>query len=268
MEKIFEWYLEVKDTDLAEEMLISEDFFNYAVENEADEKRIILYTDNEEFVDKVVTRLQAKIFKKNITYSKDWFRYLAMKPFRILNKVWIDPTGKFQVDDGIVIKMRPSAAFGTGDHPTTMLCAEFLERYLKNSCSVLDVGCGTAVLSIIAKKLGARKVTALDNDPVAVEVAQGFVRENNVEVDIIVSDLLNGVNGEYDIVVANIVTPVIIELLNQIHKVSKKGETVLIISGIPVKDEQRIVEEIQNKEFVILMDGEKAGWKVFAVKIC
>lgn len=89
--------------------------------------------------------------------------------------------------------MKPSAAFGTGDHPTTKLVAQLMYNYLKSGDRVLDVGCGTGILSIIAKKLGAKKVVAVDNDPTAVEIASEFSRINRVRIEVKLSNLLDNV---------------------------------------------------------------------------
>ncbi|MFN4189384.1 MAG: 50S ribosomal protein L11 methyltransferase [Pseudothermotoga sp.] len=262
-----EWHLLTDCIEVLEEELISRDFFNYAVEYMANGTRVILYTEDEDFVKNIIEFTNSKLLEKKISCADNWFKYMKLEPFQITEKIWIDPKGSLDDKDVIVVKMRPSAAFGTGDHPTTILAAKFLAQYLMSNHSVLDIGCGTAILAIIAAKLGAEKVTAVDNDPVAVEVAKEFVKENQVEVDVILSDLTNNVEGKYDLVVANILTPVIMQLMRQIHKVTHTG-SLLIVSGIPTKDELVIRKCFESKSFEILSEGEMQNWRAFAVKIC
>lgn len=262
-----EWHLITNCIEILEEELISRGFFNYAIEYKADETRVILYTEDENFVKDILKATNSELLEKKSSQVDDWFKYMKLEPFEIATGIWIDPKGNFSAKDAVVVKMRPSAAFGTGDHPTTILAAKLLVQYLKNACNVLDVGCGTAILAIIAAKLGAEKVVAVDNDPVAVDVAKEFVYENQVKVNVMLSDLVNNVDGKYDLVVANILTPVIVKLIDQIGKVTDKG-SILIVSGIPIKDEAIIKNHLQSKNLEILSEGEMQNWKAFAVKIC
>lgn len=262
-----EWHLKSHCVEDLEEELISRGFFAYAIEHKTDETRVILYTEDEDFVRDLLKRTDSEVVEKKSSRVDDWFRYMKLEPFEIADGIWVDPTSRLKLRNAVVVKMKPSAAFGTGDHPTTLLAARLLIQYLKNTYSVLDVGCGTAILAIIAAKLGARKVTALDNDPVAVEVAKEFVKKNRVKVDVILSDLLSNITGRYDLVVANILTPVIIELIDQVDRVTNAGST-LIVSGIPAKDETVVKRHLRSRNFEIMSEGEMQNWKAFAVKIC
>ncbi len=266
LRKISEWHLVTADIEILEEELISRDFFNYAVEHEQNRTKVILYTDDEEFVRHILKLTRSELVEKKSSQVNDWFKYMKLEPFEIVDGVWVDPKGRFNKQDATVVKMKPSAAFGTGDHPTTVLAARLMVRYLKDTFSVLDVGCGTAILAIIAAKLGAKTVTAVDNDPVAVDVAREFVRENRVNVNVVLSDLVSNVDGKYDLVVANILTPVIIKLIDQIDRVTNVG-SVLIVSGIPIKDESLVRKHLQDKNFEILSEGEMQNWKAFAARI-
>ncbi|MEJ5229578.1 MAG: 50S ribosomal protein L11 methyltransferase [Pseudothermotoga sp.] len=267
LKEITEWHLLPSSIETLENELLSRDFFNYALEVTNSRTELILYTDDENFVKEILELTQSQLLEKKASRVEQWFKYMKLEPFEIAKDVWIDPTGKLRKSGAIVVKMKPSAAFGTGDHPTTALAAKFLVDHVRRSCSVLDVGCGTAILSIIAKKLGARKVLAVDNDPVAVDVAREFVRKNRVKVDVTLSDLLTNVQGKYDLVVANILTPVIMNLIRQIEKVTY-SDSILIVSGIPLKDDEIIKAEFTKKGFTILSEGEMQNWKAYAVKIC
>ncbi|MGJ8454613.1 50S ribosomal protein L11 methyltransferase [Pseudothermotoga sp. U03pept] len=265
--EIIEWHLLPSSAESLENELLSRDFFNYALEATDNGTKLILYTDDEAFVKEILELTQSQLLEKKSSRVEQWFKYMKLEPFEITNGVWIDPTGKLKKPGATVVKMRPSAAFGSGDHATTALAAKLLVHHIKRSYSVLDVGCGTAVLSIIAKKMGAKKVLAIDNDPVAIDVAREFVRKNRVKVDVILSDLLADVHGKYDLVVANILTPVIIKLIDQIEKVTHTGST-LVVSGIPTKDDETIKAKFTEKGFIILSEGEMQNWKAYAVRIC
>lgn len=97
-------------------------------------------------------------------------------------------------------------AFGTGTHPTTQLCMRALESYLKKNDSVIDVGTGSGVLSILSAKLGAEKVLAMDLDEVAVRAAEENINQNHVEAIVTLrqNNLLDGVFERVDVIVANI----------------------------------------------------------------
>ena len=106
-------------------------------------------------------------------------------------------------DTDAVVRMDPGLAFGTGTHPSTALCLDWLAATRLNGCSVLDVGCGSGILAIAAARLGAASVVAVDHDPQARSAAADNARHN--AVDLTVLDSLDEVRGRYDVAVANIV---------------------------------------------------------------
>jgi len=129
--------------------------------------------------------------------------------------------------------MDPGMAFGTGTHPTTILCLRALEKYLQPGDRVYDVGTGTAILSIAAVKLGADHVLAMDLDEVAVRSAEANIELNGVHERITVrqNNLLDGVDEQVDLVVANILAEVIVRFTDDVYRVLKPGG-VFIASGI------------------------------------
>ena len=116
-------------------------------------------------------------------------------------------------------------AFGTGSHPTTALCVRALERLVKPGDVVYDVGTGSGILAIAAAKLGAGRVTACDIDPVAVQVAKANIAQNGVaeRVRVVEGDWTSLPPGEADIVVANIVADVIIEMAEDLPRLVRAG---------------------------------------------
>ena len=126
-------------------------------------------------------------------------------PIRVSDRLWIVPSWHESPDPtAINLILDPGMAFGTGSHPTTRLCLEWLERTVKPGHSVLDYGCGSGILAIAAAKLGAARVAGVDIDPQAVEAAKANAEQNTVSAEF--ADSASPLAGEYDVVVANILS--------------------------------------------------------------
>ena len=126
-------------------------------------------------------------------------------PIRISDRLWIVPSWHESPDPAAInLILDPGMAFGTGSHPTTRLCLEWLERNVSNACTVLDYGCGSGILAIAAARLGAGRVAGVDIDPQAVESARANAERNGVMA--LFADSAEPVAGEYDLVVANILS--------------------------------------------------------------
>lgn len=126
-------------------------------------------------------------------------------PIRISRRLWIVPSWHETPDPSAInLILDPGMAFGTGSHPTTRLCLEWLERTVTPGCSILDYGCGSGILAIAAARLGASRVAGIDIDPLAVDAAYANAERNGVVA--LFSDSAAPVVGEYDIVVANILS--------------------------------------------------------------
>ena len=126
-------------------------------------------------------------------------------PIKVSDRLWIVPSWHESPDPAAVnLSLDPGMAFGTGSHPTTRLCLEWLERQVSADCSVLDYGCGSGILAIAAARLGAGKVAGVDIDPQAVEAANANAERNGVSA--LFADSAEPVAGDYDLVVANILS--------------------------------------------------------------
>ena len=126
-------------------------------------------------------------------------------PIRVSERLWIVPSWHESPDPAAInLILDPGMAFGTGSHPTTRLCLEWLKRTVSPSCSVLDYGCGSGILAIAAARLGAGRVAGVDIDPQAVASARANAERN--EVSALFADSAEPVAGEYDLVVANILS--------------------------------------------------------------
>lgn len=163
----------------------------------------------------------------------DWStRWKARVRATRAGRLWVGPPWLLPRSPrgSVRVVVEPKMAFGTGDHPTTALCLEAVDAYLSGhpGASVLDVGTGTGVLAIAAKKLGAGRVVALDNDPTSVQLARECARTNGVRVQVS-GKTLGAVSGRFDLVVANILANTLIELAPRIA--ARVGDR-LLLAGI------------------------------------
>ncbi len=173
---------------------------------------------------------------------------------------WIDHTPQ---SDQLVIRLDPGRAFGTGHHETTRLCLSSLEEHVSEADEVLDVGTGSGVLAIGAVLLGAVRVTAIDIDPVAAEVAVENCKENGVLDRVAVSAgmLTPAHGGRYDLVVANISTDANIGLAPSFAAVTKPGGK-LILSGILGVDAPRVRDAMVAAGFGLLALRYERDWSL------
>ena len=167
----------------------------------------------------------------------------------------------------IVAELDPGAAFGTGQHATTALCIRALEELVRPGMTVFDVGTGSGVLAIVAAKLGAKRVEAVDFDPVAVRVARENVRQNDVE-DIVrtgQSDLLKSVEGRADLIIANIIADIIVRLFGEVEAHLAPDGTMLL-AGIIEDRLQDVVEAAALHGFAVEKIEQEKGWVAVIVK--
>ncbi|PTM59499.1 50S ribosomal protein L11 methyltransferase [Desmospora activa] len=202
------------------------------------------------------------------SWEQAWKAYY--KPLRVTSRLTVKPrweTYHPESSTEAVIELDPGMAFGTGTHPTTILSMQLLEQWLQPGAQVVDVGCGSGILSIAAAKLGAAKVTALDLDPVAVEKAQENVDLNGESHRIAVrqNDLLHGFNGEADLVVANILAEIIVKLVPDLRRVLERQGTFLA-SGIIREKEEVVAEALQQHGFQVVETLRDGDWVALAAR--
>ena len=150
---------------------------------------------------------QVPTFSIEVIEEQNWVQLTQSQfdPIRVSERLWIVPSWHAIPDPAAVnLILDPGMAFGTGSHPTTRLCLEWLERAVSDQCTVLDYGCGSGILAIAAARLGAGRVAGVDIDPQAVEAARANAERNGVIA--LFADSAEPVAGEYDLVVANILS--------------------------------------------------------------
>ena len=191
------------------------------------------------------------------------------KTFRAASNIIIKPTwDTYNADkDDIVIEMDPGMAFGSGVHETTRMCLELVQKYKPDKdWSVMDVGCGSGILGIACKKLGAHKVTALDYDQVSVDDAKKNAEHNNADIEVLKSDLLeNAKPHKYDIILANIIADIIIRL-NKDVKDYMKDDAVYIVSGIIEDRLEDVLDSLVQNGLIAIETMAMADWRAVAVR--
>ena len=164
-----------------------------------------------------------------------------------------------------VLSIEPGLAFGSGTHETTRLCLETLEPYITPDTTVLDIGCGSGILSIAALLLGAKRATGVDIDPLAVKTARENGLENGFsapQYEVLCGNLATDVKGKFDVVVANIVADVIILFCKDVGRFLNDG-AVFITSGIIDTREQDVLDAFGQYGFTVTARHTKNGWVCF-----
>lgn len=189
-------------------------------------------------------------------------------PEKISDSIVIKPTWRAYeaAPADRVIEIDPGMAFGTGTHPTTRLCIRMLEKHLKADDSVLDIGTGSGILLIAAALLGAGSLTGVDNDPVAVAIAEKNLRINHVEdrrFSIASGNLADAVSGRFDMVVANILSEVIIRLSGDVLRLLEPGGR-FICSGIVDNHADAVEAALADAGLLVTEKKILEHWVVFS----
>ena len=174
-----------------------------------------------------------------------------------------------KVNRKIVIELDPGMAFGTGHHPTTRMCLEMLETLVKPCHTVLDLGCGSGILSIASAKMGSEKVIGIDNDETAIKVARENIKINGIGDSVSISNgsVPNKNIDKYsnDIVVANISSKVILDLSKEITEYLKpKGY--LLISGFLDNTESEIIDVFKKLNLNVVSKLGAADWVALCLR--
>ncbi|MFP4461745.1 MAG: 50S ribosomal protein L11 methyltransferase [Thermotogota bacterium] len=230
----------------------------------ADEKAMITYLQQ--------TYPELTDFKINLQKQEDWFEkwQQSLKPLWLTEQFLVDPATNPK-NEIKLIKITPGMAFGTGYHETTRLTAQLLQQYAQKHDQMLDLGCGSGILSIMGAQLGCQ-VTAVDLDPFAIEVTNENIRRNRVSasVTVIRSDLLQAVQGKFDLICANILFDVL-KLLFSVHAKDLKRvihlSTTLIFSGLILKQHDDFKKLIESEGFTIINTLSEGDWLTIAVKL-
>jgi ribosomal protein L11 methyltransferase len=178
-------------------------------------------------------------------------------PIRISARLWIVPSWHVPPEpDAIKLVLDPGLAFGTGDHPSTRLCLQWLDRTIEGGETVLDYGCGSGILTIAALKLGARRAVGVDIDSDAVAAARANARRNSVEGQFL--DGLAPLTFTADVVVANILANPLKVLAPLLASRIRRGGR-LALSGV-LQDQVREIEKCYAPWIEFAPCAESEGW--------
>jgi ribosomal protein L11 methyltransferase len=152
-------------------------------------------------------------------------------------------------------------AFGTGTHETTTLCIEALEKYINPKDLVIDIGCGSGILSLVAAKLGAKEVVAVDIDPLAVQITDQNIELNQLNNTITVyeGNLTEVINIKGNIILANILSDIIIDLTNSINNYLETNG-LFIASGIILNRLDDVIKAITDQNINIIEINKLGEW--------
>lgn len=264
--------LEIAHVDLISEELLGKDRTKGIIH---------IYISPEENPAEAVSFLEERLTAENIEYeitineckTEDWINNWKKywHPVPIGKRLLIKPEWE-QVEDAkgrAVLNLEPGLAFGTGSHPTTRLCLEMLEDYINPASTVLDVGCGSGILSIASLLLGAKSAFGVDIDKLAVKTALANAKKNGFEPPVfnaVSGDLSENVSGKYSVIVANIVADVIMEFTPQAVELLKDGG-VFITGGIIDSRKEEVESCFFEHGFEVIEHREAKGWNVFVCKV-
>ena len=206
-----------------------------------------------------------EVLERRDTWDQGWrahARTWRCGEHLVLRPAWLDPEPLAAGEVEVVVE--PGCAFGSGSHPTTRLCLAAVERLVRPGASVLDVGSGSGVLGVAAALLGAGRVDAIDVDPEAVRATDEVAGLNGVaEVVNASATPLGSVHGRYDLVLANLLVPIIEDLGRQLVTRLAPGGT-LVLSGLLVEHEQRALAAVAP--LVAHRHHELDGWIALEVR--
>ncbi len=189
-------------------------------------------------------------------------------PQRITPRITVKPTWRdYNAEsDEIVLEIDPGMAFGTGTHPTTALCISLIEKYLSTGAIFLDIGTGSGILMVAAARLGAGRLVGIDNDEIALSIAEENLQLNHISrqcYQLKAGNLTHGIDGRFDIIVANILSEVILELLGTVDQYMLPGG-VLLCSGIYKDNCEDVLKKMRQQGLKILEERHEDSWVAIA----
>lgn len=266
--------LEAKAEEIAHIDLIDEELIN----KDRTEALIHIYISECDNAAEALAFLKERLTVENIPFScgaegvndadwsENWKKYFHAT--EIGDKLAIVPSWEEydNKENRKILHIDPGAAFGTGTHATTSLCLSMLENYVAEGSKMLDIGCGSGILSIASVLLGAETAVGVDIDAQSVKTAKENAELNNVsgKTEYIVGDLADKINGKYNVVCANIVADVVIRLLGDVRTFMEEN-AVLLVSGIIDARENDVLAAAEKHGFKVKEKQYKDNWCAFAL---
>ncbi|MCL2055014.1 MAG: 50S ribosomal protein L11 methyltransferase [Oscillospiraceae bacterium] len=209
---------------------------------------------------------------KEEDWADNWKQYF--KPFEVGERLTVKPSWEEYSGGGgrVILEIDPASSFGTGQHETTKLCLELLEKHVKSDVKMLDIGCGSGILFIAGLLLGAGYAAAVDIDEHSAETAKENAAKNKIPAEkysAYCGNILNDekmrrkIGGGYGLITANIVSDVIIALA-PIFGGLMKEDGMIILSGIITERESDVFEAMAEHGFLLAERREEGGWVALA----
>ena len=248
--------------------------------------RVIGYFSSEEDINEKISEIEKRldyvksldldtgtleIFKKEVkqeNWENEWKKYFNVQ--KVSNSIVIKPSWEEYTPKAgeKIIDIDPGMAFGTGTHETTRMCINAIEKYMKKGDSLIDIGCGSGILSIAAAHLGAQKVVAVDLDRLAVKVSKENVELNGFSntIDVRYGDLTDVIDEKADVIVANIIADIIAKLSENIADFMKDGGY-FISSGIINDKKDFVVSKLKENNFEIVEEKNDGEWNCIVCRV-
>ena len=194
-------------------------------------------------------------------WEREWLK--DFRPMRFGKRLWVSPAGQ-QPDQPapIILELDPGLAFGTGTHPTTALCLEWLDSGIRGGERVLDYGCGSGILALAALKLGAAEATAFDIDPQALLATRENALKNGLAALVAIPGTAGDIRGLFDVLLANILAGPLTELATRLAKMTRAGGC-LVLAGM-LAPQAAEVAQAYRPWFDIGPVSEREGWTLLA----
>jgi ribosomal protein L11 methyltransferase len=248
--------------------------------------RVIGYFSSEEDLDEKLSEIKKRleyvksldldtgsleVFKKVVkqeNWENEWKKYFNVQ--KVSNSIVIKPSWEeYTAKEGEkIIDIDPGMAFGTGTHETTRMCINAIEKYMKQGDSLIDIGCGSGILSIAAAHLGAQRVIAVDLDKLAVKVSKENVELNGFSdiVDVRYGDLTEVIDEKADVIVANIIADIIAKLSENIADFMKE-DGYFISSGIINDKKDFVISKLIDNNFEIVEERNDGEWNCIVCRV-
>lgn len=200
-------------------------------------------------------------YQSDLLADQDWVRLTQSQfdPIPVTPGLWIVPTWHTPPEpDALNVRLDPGQAFGTGSHPTTRLCLTWLMEHPPRSLRVLDYGCGSGILAIVAHRLGAADTVGVDLDPVAVETARQNAALNKATLSFLLPEAMPTPSASFDRVVANILAAPLMLLAPLLTRHMKPGGQI-VLSGILERQAEEVMEAYAP-EVLLQVAGHSDGW--------
>lgn len=202
--------------------------------------------ENEDWSKKWKEKWDVTHVSDRITVVPDWIEYAPQRR------------------DEVIIKLEPGCAFGTGTHSTTQLCMKAIEKYMPDNADIADIGMGSGILAICAKKSGAKYAYGCDNDETVIDVAKENALKNNVEC-VFELNTADKINRQFDFVLANILHNVLAEIMGDL-KAIMKDEAYMVLSGILDEKKSVVLDAIKKHNLELVEEMHQNQWVALVVK--